>query len=539
MKSWWMCAAVFTLLTVGAFAASDPTPAKLDEIFADLDKTNSPGCSLGVVRDGEFVYRKSYGEGSLELNVPLSSQSVFYMGSVSKQFTAASVVLAAEQGFLSLDDDVRKYIPELPDYGHRITVRMMLHQTSGFRDFLSLAVLSGHDPSDLDADDALQLIARQKGLNNVPGDEWIYSNTNYFLLGVVVQRATKKPLSQFAAENIFQPLGMQQTRFYDDHKVVVPNRVAAYSPGKGDQFDVNWSTFYELVGGGGLMSNVDDMLRWDQNFYANKLGKGFLLQTLQSQGTLNDGHKTTYAMGLFITNYRGLPVVAHGGALYGYRTEIMRFPEQHFSVICLCNLASANPDGRVRKIADLYLAGDFHDSAPKKNAAGFSDPARFAGTYLDTRKHFAYTFTAENRRLLAWGVPLDRISENKFYDLSEDVITFEPVNGTMHVSLVVGDELFFTGDRQDFHPPAGSLRSFVGQFHSAELDTDYSISWENGALSLKMKKQPLLHPEEIAPDTFNVGEYGLMVFRRDAHQQIAGFVFYEQSARGLEFTKVP
>src|ERR1700685_3367478 len=199
-----MRVAVVTVITLGMLfqfsaAASDILTQKVDQIFSVYDKPGSPGCSLGVIRDGDFVYRRAYGLATLELLVPLSPQSVFYMGSVSKQFTAAAVVLAAEQGTLSLDDDVRKYVPELSAYGHVVTLRQMLHHTSGFRDFFTLISLSGRDVSDFNSpDEILKIVARQRGLNNIPGDEWIYSNTNYFLLGVVVKRATKKSLAEFA-----------------------------------------------------------------------------------------------------------------------------------------------------------------------------------------------------------------------------------------------------------------------------------------------------------------------------------------------------
>src|ERR1700730_8004008 len=303
-----------------AAAANAVSSQEVDQIFSAYSKAGSPGCSLGVIRDGDFVYRKAYGLANRELGVQLSPQSVFYMGSVSKQFTAAAIVLAAEQGYLSLDDDVRKYLPELPDYGHRITLREMLHQTSGFRDLFDLISLSGRNPAEIaSATEILKLIVRQKGLNNVPGAQWIYSNSNYFLLAEVIQRATKKSLARFAAENIFQPLGMTHTLFYDDNTLVVPNRVAAYDPGKNGSFLVDWSTTYNLVGGGGLMSTVDDLLLWDRNFFANKLGKGTLVQQLQSHGVLNNGNQINYAMGLTLGEYRGLPTAEHSGANFGYR----------------------------------------------------------------------------------------------------------------------------------------------------------------------------------------------------------------------------
>src|ERR1700739_2661653 len=265
------------LIVLGFFLAparaAEDSKEKVDKIFAEYDKADSPGCALGVIRDGKFVYRKGYGMGSLELGVPISSESVFYMGSISKQFTAASVVLAAEQGLLSLDDDIRKYVPEIPPYGKPITLREMLHHTSGFRDILSLLFLAGRNSEDIHpTNELLDLVSRQKALNFTPGDEFLYSNTNYFLMSVVIRRATGKPLSQFAEENIFKPLGMTHTRFYDDYSVVVPGRVAAYSPRSGGGFRVDWSTNFEKIGDGGLMSSVDDLLLWDRNFYDNKLG---------------------------------------------------------------------------------------------------------------------------------------------------------------------------------------------------------------------------------------------------------------------------
>ena len=388
------------ILVQSATIAEDVAPQKVDQIFSVYDKAGAPGCSLGVIRGGDFVYRKAYGSANLELGIPLSPQSVFYMGSVSKQFTAAAVVLAAEQGSLSLDDDVRKYVPELSDYGHVITLRQMLHHTSGFRDFFTLISLSGRDVSDFNSpDEILKIVARQRELNNIPGDEWIYSNTNYFLLGVVVKRATKKSLAEFATQNIFQPLRMLHTRFYDDHTVVVPGRVAAYDSGAHGGFLVDWSTTYDIVGGGGLMSTVDDLLLWDRNFYANRLGKGTLTKELQTPGFLNNGNRISYAMGLDLGNYRGLPIVEHAGALFGYRTALLRFPGEKFTVICLCNVASAVPENLARKVADLYLADKLQVGASVLDPSGngnFSDPATFAGKYLDPRTHMRDNFGARN-----------------------------------------------------------------------------------------------------------------------------------------------
>jgi len=533
---------LFLSVTTGTCAlGADDTAQKLDQLFVPFDKAGSPGCSVGVIRNGSFVYKKSFGYASLELAVPLTPQSVFYMGSVSKQFTAASVVLAAEQGYLSLDDDVHKYLPELPDYGHPVTLRQMLHQTSGFRDLFDLISLSSLDPKEIESPtDILKLIARQKSLNNVPGAEWIYSNSNYFLLAEVIQRATKKSLAQFAAENIFKPLGMGHTLFYDDNTLVVPNRVAAYDPGKNSNFLVDWSTTYQLVGGGGLMSNLGDLLLWDRNFYSNKLGKRSLLKELESHGVLNNGNQINYAMGLDLGDYRGLPTVEHGGALFGYRTEFLRFPQQQFSVIVLCNLSTAYPEGLARKIADLYLQRDFAPATGASHpSAGFPDPAAFAGTYLDPRTKTIYKFTADRGNLVGWGESLRRIDANKFYDLGNGVITFDNENGAMRASLHIPGELYFSGDRiQPLQLNLVELSRFTGNFHSDELDTTYMLSVEEKRLTVKRRSNAPVPLDAATQNEFYSGDLGTIVFHTDAQHHVSGFNLFTQQARGIAFTKV-
>ncbi len=520
-------------------AAADTASQQVDQLFGAYDKAGSPGCSLGVVRDGKFAYRKSYGAASLELDVPLTSQSVFYMASVSKQFTAASVVLASEQGYLSLDDDVREYIPELPDYGHPITLRQMLHQTSGLRDFLALVYLAGRNISDLSSPgEILKLIARQKGLNNIPGAEFVYSNSNYFLLGVAVQRATKKSLAEFAAQNIFQPLGMTHTLYYDDNTLVVPGRVAAYDPAKNGKFAVDWSTTYDIVGGGGMMSTVEDLLLWDSNFYTDKLGKGGLGKELQTRGVLNNGKQINYAMGLWMGTYRGLTVVEHSGGTFGYRTELLRFPAQRLSVITLCNLSSANVEGLSRQVADMYLADKPKPDADATTSASYPDPTPFAGTYLDSRNYLIYSFTVQDGKLMAWGAVLRRTGVNEFRDLVGNPIIFEAKNAVMTARLDLEGETYFDGKKiPEIHLSPAELSGFTGRYKSEELDATYAIGIEQGNLALTIRDQAPIKLKPIAPHEFEAGDLGAIAFQQDAEHRVTGMTLFSQAARGIGFTK--
>jgi CubicO group peptidase (beta-lactamase class C family) len=537
--------AAIVVLVLGVFVqtlsagAEDPSQ-QVDQIFATYSRAGSPGCSLGVIRDGGFLYRKSYGEASLELRVPLSPESVFYVGSISKQFTAASVVLAAEQGSLSLDDDVRKYIPELPDYGHKITLRQMLNQTSGLRDFFSLIYFSGHDAADFNSPtELLKLVERQRGLNNVPGDEWVYSNTNYFLLGIALERATKKTLAQFAEDNIFRPLEMTHTRFYDDASLVVPGRVAAYYPGKDGSFLVGWSTTYSIVGGGGLMTTVDDLLKWDDNFYSNRLGKGTLLKELEKPGILNDGTRTFYGMGLMLETYRGLPIVEHDGALFGYRADFLRFPEQKFTVVCLCNVSNANPELRSRKVADVYLKGDMQlDAMTGSPSAGtLPDPAVFAGQYLDSHTYTIYSFTAADGNLQWGSSALRRTGANQFYDSMGDVITFQTLSGSMKASLDRNGQVLFAGETLgELHPSEAELTDFVGRYQSPETGGEFQLSLEQGQLVLKNGSNLPVKLTAIAKDEFNAEGSFIVVFHMDAGK-VSGLTASAAAARGIEFNR--
>ncbi len=441
---------------------TSPIPA-VDEIFSDFARPNSPGCALGVTRDGEFIYRRSYGMASLENEVPITSDTLFYAGSVSKEFVAASIVLAAEQGHLSLDDDVHKYFPELPDYGAKITLRNLIHHTSGIRDYLGLLVLAGKPAEDyLEEAEIIALIVRQKALNFPPGTQYLYSNSGYFLLAQIIQRATDMTLREFAEKNIFRPLGMTHTRFHDDRREVVPKRAFAYSPGEDGSFTVNWATNFDQVGSGGLLTSVNDMLGWERNFLDPRIGSAEFLGTIHTPGdqVYDKNHPySRYAFGLILSDHRGLKIVGHAGAMFGYRSAYVRFPDERFAVICLCNVSNADPMGRALRVADSFLAdriGPPESQRPPEAAEGdepvasshASDAtlAKLAGAYHSEELDATYRFVVRDGALVFAGhktipeTPLEPAGENRFRAREQGnlVFTFAPGRVVLDAGRVTG-----------------------------------------------------------------------------------------------------
>ena len=353
---------------------SNDLEAKVDKLFARWDRNDSPGCALAVVKDGHIVYKKGYGMANLELGVPITPESVFYIGSVSKQFVAMCIALLADREALSLDDDIRKYVPEMPDYGTPVAIRHLIHHTGGVRDYLELESIAGIPFGFYHEQDVIDLISRQKELNFKPGDEHTYSNSGYFLLGVIVERASGQSLREFADENIFKPLGMTNSRFHDDFEELIKNRATGYyDAGKGSYR--NFLSTFDCVGSGGLFTSVEDLYLWDQNFIRQKVGGKKVMELMHTPGVLNNGEKLDYAFGLGIRTYRGLKIVEHGGSLGGYRAEFLRFPDKRFSVIILSNSSSFIPNRLARQVADLYLAKDFEEDRPKPKRRRVEKPA--------------------------------------------------------------------------------------------------------------------------------------------------------------------
>lgn len=345
--------AFFLVLSALAVAVHAQTPEqRVDSIFAQFDAT-SPGCAVIAISGGRTVFSRGYGQANLEHGVPITPRSIFHVASISKQFTAMSIVLLAQDGRLSLDDDVRRHVPEVPDFGTRITIRHLLNHTSGLRDQWELLSLGGWRSDDPKSeDDILWLVSRQRELNFPPGQEYLYSNTGFTLLGTIVARVSGKSLRAFTEERIFRPLGMTSTHFHDDHTMVVPGRTAAYA-----QRDGRWAIsipVFDNAGATSLFTTVEDLAKWNGNFDAPVVGGREGVALLHTRGVLNDGDTIPYALALQHGTHRGLRTVGHSGSDAGYRADFVRFPDQGFAFATLCN-QPVNAGGLNRAVAEVFL----------------------------------------------------------------------------------------------------------------------------------------------------------------------------------------
>ena len=345
------------------------TMERIDEIFARFDDTRSPGCAVGVIQGGELAFARGYGMANLEHGVSLTPRSIFRTGSVAKQFTAATVALLALDGVIDLDADVRTYVPELPDFGTPVTVRHLIHHTSGYRDYLALMRLAGKRSDDFyDDAELLAMLSRQEELNFAPGAEYLYSNSGYFLLSQIVVRATGRSLGEVAGERIFRPLGMYESHFHADHRRVVPGRATGYAPISDGGYRVSQTTL-PMIGDGGVFTSVEEIAHWVANLMEPTVGGPAFQRLTRTRGVLNDGDTLSYAFGLSHGTHRGLATLGHGGSFVGYRADVLTYPEQALGIATLCNRSDASPGGLSRRVGEVLL-GDLMEPAPQPGGGG-------------------------------------------------------------------------------------------------------------------------------------------------------------------------
>ncbi|MFC1659851.1 serine hydrolase domain-containing protein [Gemmatimonadota bacterium] len=528
----------------------DSVREQVDDVFSFVER-DAPGCALGVVQDGKLAYGRGYGLANLDWGVPLTTSTVFDIGSVSKQFTATAMALLDLDGILSLDDPVKKWVPELPDYGPVITIRHLLNHTSGVRDYLTLMNLAGFDFANVfDEFDGVEIITRQKALNFEPGSEFLYSNSGYLLLANIVRRATGKSLRESLEERVFGPLGMSGSSIWDDNTEILRERATGYAPSDGG-WAIEHAWNFQMGGDGQVITSVEDLLKWDRNFYHPVVGGQGLLDHLHTRGVLNDGDTIAYALGLSVGEYRGLRNVQHGGSWAGFRAMLSRFPEHHTSVITLCNRGDANPGALTSRVVDAVLASELSErlgegrEPEEEEGVGESDSPvslsaaqlrRWVGLYRRAeRPDYIRLEVSEGRLAVRQGedtYPLSPRSESVFVlELNGQRLTFSTENGRDRVQS--GSTVFQRVDSPDLS--LADLGGYRGRYYSEELDATFELRLDSDRLWLHRPggDSTVVYPG--AADEFEAGGLGL-TFVRDGGG-ITGLSIFAGRVTGIVFER--
>ena len=549
------------LLIVGSFpvlllAQSPPSASKIDSVFAAWNAPGQPGAAVGVVYQGKLIYAKGFGEADVETGAPITPQTIFHVASVSKQFTAYAIAMLAQQGKLSLDDEVQKYIPELADFGHKITIRHLIHHISGLRDQWNLLVMAGWQMEDvITKENILGLVKRQRELNFLPGAEYTYSNTGYTLLGEIVARVTKQPFPEWMKQNIFAPLGMKSTLFYDDHQRIVKGRAYSfYKAGGAESYKKNVLS-YANAGATSLFTTVEDLALWLGNFRHPTVGDQATLKQVLERGRLNKGDTISYAFALDHGKHKVLSYIGHSGVDAGYRSYLCYFPKEDYGFIVLSNQAEFNPVKKAFDVADLYLASQF--KAPPLLAppvAAFKEqkiaPALFdayVGDY-ELRPGFVLSFKREGERFLTQATGQGQVeifpySDTTFFLKVVDAqITFHRQKDGKTDRLTLHQNGNQPGRRVvPYTITNEGLKEYTGKYYSPELETFYTIKLEKDKLQLVHVHHGETTLKPVSKDKLQVPWWFFQSIDmvRDANNTITGLRVSNGRVRNLWFKRIP
>ncbi len=537
-----------TLSVAPALPAQRPVDARarLDKLFERWNSRESPGCATAVATDGKIVISRAYGMADLEHDVANTTDTLFEAGSVSKQVTAGAVVLLALRGKLSLDDNVRKYVPEVPDYGKPITIRNLLNHTSGLRDWGNVAAIAGWPRTTRVHTQAhvLDIVSHQSALNFPPGDQYSYSNTGFNLLAIIAERVSGMKLAEFTKKNLFDPLGMTHTQWRDDFRRIVRGRSVAYSGARqGGGFEMDMP-FENVYGNCALLTTVGDLLIWTENLETGKVGGPKFLEMMHQQGRLNSGKVITYASGLVVTKYRGVPEVSHTGSTAGYRAFLARYPQQHLAVALLCNVGSINPGAVGHQIADLFLLlpPETPRAVPKPAALPEAELRARAGVYRNvaTWEPLRLIFFDGALRLQRGGA-LIPVSSTEFRTATAGrTLIFESQNGGGRPRIldVRDGETAGTYDPvPEFRPAATELAALAGEYYSRDAETTLVAVVENGGLVLKRRPDSRIALTPAYADVFE-SSLGLIRFIRDIGGRVTQLSVRQDRVFDMRFDRV-
>jgi CubicO group peptidase (beta-lactamase class C family) len=524
---------------------------RIDALFQEWNRPDSPGTAVGIVRRGELLFSRGYGSANLDHGVRLEADSVLYIASTSKQFAAASIALLAIDEVLSIDDDVRKWIPELPVYEKTITIRHLIHHTSGLRDYLSLMGMQGKSFEDyFDNKDAIRLLSLQKGVNFLPGERYLYSNSNYVLLAEIANRASGMSSQDFSEKRVFGPLGMGDTRWGTGPSRILEGRVTSYQKPEDGESYRRFVHNFAGHGDGNLWTSVSDLARWDGNFYEPKVGGQAFIDLVLTRGQLNDGSELDYAFGLGHGEHKGHATVSHGGAFLGFRSQLLRFPDEGLSIIVLANLASINPTELAEQVADVVLdLEDVEDPPEIDTRIHIPDEVleTYIGEYYEAESGRVLEIALQEGRLALKGsgdpIPLYHRSVTHFGNRARKLeVRFEVPTLVIESSTTVEPARAERLRRLELD--VGALEELTGRFWSEELST----AWETSVAGSKLRignegatpTFPASFPIDMEPldhDRFH-GRFFAVVFERGERGRITGFRVYSPRASGMVFERV-
>jgi len=529
-------------------------PEKIDNIFAAYTKADTPGCALGIIKDNELVYAKGYGLANMEYTIPNSPNTVFRIGSTSKQFTAACIVLLAEKGKLSLDDNLKSLFPDFPDYAKKIRIKHLLNHTSGIRDYLQISYLKGLSDDDFYTDqDVMQWLVNQTDLNFPPGEEHLYSNSGYWLLGQIVQKVAGMNMAEFAQKELFTPLGMEHTHFHNDHTQIVKNRASGYVPIPNDGYKISMTTL-DMIGDGGIFTTLNDIKKWDDSYYESKVLSNEFWRMMTQQGVLNNGERIAYASGLVIGEYKGLKTIRHGGAFAGFRAELVRFPEQNLSIALFANRGDANPSEMANQVADIVLKEHFPKvvmAKSKNEKKEVETPkeeykiSQLVGSY-EIEPGIVLKLSVKNdtlRVVQTWNkstYAIVKSTANRFVIPETDGLTFAFSNVsdgfTQTLTVIQNGQETKAVRKKEVDVSGVDLTAYVGNYYSKELDVTYTFKIENGLLKGRIKdKNVVMDCTPIDVDQVLI-DFGLVRFLR-TKGQITGLALDAGRVKNLLFQK--
>lgn len=514
------------------------TVLQIEQLFARYKPAN-PGAQLAISRNGNIIFSKAWGMADLEHNVPLTTGSISEAGSVSKQFTAAAILLLEQQGKISLYDDVHKYVPELPDYGHTITLRQMIEHKSGLKDWGFIAGITGWPrwTKAYNNEDALYIICNQKTLNYKPGDEYMYSNSNYQLLTIIVQRVSGISLAEYTRKYIFEPAGMKNTQWRDDYKRIVPGRAIGYS-----RSDTTYQTDMPneyVYGNGGLLTTAEDLLIWCNYMFNGKFGNPSLLEKQMSTSAFNNGEMHRYAAGLYTGKFRGWKFITHPGSTAGYRASMEAYPELGLSFIWLSNTSEFEDDTLhvAEAVADIFVPVKEPSpvtEAPAPYVVAKEKLAGYAGLYRNSRSGDAVRVFIEEERLRSTIGNWIPVSENVFRNRN-GYYRFEARSTGFLLINRDKDSVYFT-KVDPAKPDKRTMQEYVGEYYSSEVEATYQVQVKNGKLFLILKPRYDYPLTSTYTDGFDFPE-GIIYFER-ANNKIINFKMSVERARNVEFRKI-